>query len=122
MVRSHHGAATVSGEQFSDDHCARARMGRRRKAAIRKSGDPTVGRSTQPFVRKGGGKMQCDVWHQYAFLCAWSLSSALGVTEALSEEGKGAESIQNLETVVVTATKTPIPVSQVTSAVEVITE
>jgi len=66
--------------------------------------------------------MQCYGRHRYAFLLAWSLTSAMGVTDAFSAEGGGAESVHSLEEVVVTATKTPTPVSQVTSAVEIITE
>jgi vitamin B12 transporter len=49
-------------------------------------------------------------------------AARLDVVTAQAEPTRGSEPVQQLEEVVVTATKTPTPLSQVTSAVEVITE
>jgi len=57
------------------------------------------------------------VWGGALVWGAW-----LGVATAQAEPGRESESVQHLDLVVVTATKTPIPLSHVTSAVEVITE
>ena len=57
------------------------------------------------------------VWGGVLVWGAW-----LGVVTAQAEPGRESESVQHLDLVVVTATKTPIPLSHVTSAVEVITE
>lgn len=54
----------------------------------------------------------------FVLLCAARPSVAMAQAKPTGESGP----VQNLEEVVVTATKTPIPLSHVTSAVEVITE
>ena len=66
--------------------------------------------------------MQCYGRHRYAFLFVWSLALAIGGTDALGEEGREAEPVHHLEEVVVTATKTPVPLKEVTSAIQMITE
>ena len=56
------------------------------------------------------------------FMVVLLWAATAGVVTAQAEPTREAEPVQQLEEVVVTATKTPTPLSQVTSAVEVITE
>jgi vitamin B12 transporter len=109
---------------------------------IRESGDPTAGVFHNTLRAKGRINMhRCPIYPFLGFVrrstvCAWfSLTLLLlGLTPypALSEEGISLaedppaqdtqeEEIATMEPVVVSATKTPVPISHLTSAVEVIT-
>lgn len=61
-------------------------------------------------------------WRRYG-VCGVALvwGAWLGVVTAQAEPGRESESVQPLDPVVVTATKTPVPLRQVTSAIQVIT-
>lgn len=61
-------------------------------------------------------------WRRYG-VCGVALvwGAWLGVVIAQAEPGRESESVQPLDPVVVTATKTPVPLRQVTSAIQVIT-
>lgn len=56
------------------------------------------------------------------FFAVFFILPALWITNALGEEPGEADAVVETREVVVSATKTPVPVTQVTSAVEVITE
>lgn len=68
--------------------------------------------------------MQCLSWDRtirgfvVAVLCVLEMSGVI----AFAEDTGKSEPVQNLEPVVVSATKTPVPLKQVTSTVQVITE
>jgi vitamin B12 transporter len=65
-----------------------------------------------------GGWRRCGV----VFLFVLLYAARPGVATGQAKPGGESEPVQNLDPVVVTATKTPVPLKQVTSAVEVITE
>ncbi len=67
--------------------------------------------------------MSSGRWFRYVLLCAGTvLLVSIPWSSVLAEEPAEAEPVIETREVVVSATKTPVPVSQVTSAVEVITE
>ncbi|MGZ9159420.1 MAG: TonB-dependent receptor plug domain-containing protein, partial [Nitrospira sp.] len=66
-----------------------------------------------------------SVVREWSVPCVFLLiacAPSAGIGKALAEEPVEPEPVVQAEEVVVSATKTPLPVSQVTSAVEVITE
>ncbi|MEK6763872.1 MAG: TonB-dependent receptor [Nitrospirota bacterium] len=67
--------------------------------------------------------MQSGNWHRSVLLCAMIalVSPILWSSIAVAEEPAGTEPVLETKEVVISATKTPVPVTQVTSAVEVIT-
>src|SRR5688500_12410581 len=133
MVQSHHGAATVSGERSSREATGLGRdcrawkrddphpLGRRKNAAIRESGDPTDGKSSHPS-RQREAIMSSFVARVFL---SWlvGLSAAGFLHSASAAEGERSERSDVAETpeVFISATKTEVPVKQVTSAVETIT-
>ena len=121
MVQNHHGAATVSGERPSRnatvDIVPWEGAGKRRAASqeTQLTGSINTLRVKGRFPCRRVVRSQCALsspcyrcWVQYA---------------ALAEDPAKADETEIVEAgeVVVSATKTPIPIGQVTSAVEVIT-
>ena len=60
------------------------------------------------------------MFHRFVFICLVGVLSMLVVPAA--RESRAASDVQTLDPVIVSATKTPVPLRQVTSAVEVLTE
>ena len=115
-------------------------LGRRREARIRKSGDPTPGLVQNTLRAKGRISMHLGPFHHcfcsikysavwvgfWIIILVWGLAPFVVFSEepsspAQEQPAKTEEEIPTMEPVVVSATKTPVPVSHLTSAVEVIT-
>ena len=134
LVEFQHGAATVSGERvYNDATVERISMGRRRGAKIRESGDSTTGSFQYTLRAKGRWIVRQFSFYHFSYSCTCVrackavlfLSLTLGFNPSVvfseDEKSQEEENVQTLEPVVVSATKTPVPISHLTSAVEVIT-
>ena len=98
-------------------------MGRRRGTTIRESGNPADGCFYTALRVKGRFCMQSGNWYRSVLfsLCACLSFPVIWSVTAFGEEPAETEPVIETREVVISATKTPVPVSHLTSAVEVIT-